>query len=233
MHNHMRMYIASICCNIAYCHWLEPARWMYSHLLDGDIASNQLSWQWVSGTFSNKKYYANQENINKFFKSEQKGTFLDVDYAVIDKIETPKSLKETSPLEIDVYLPKIKDLSLLENKNSLIYNYYNIDPYWHKEESFQRILLLEPSKFERFPVSSKCINFALELSKNIPKVILYVGEFEELLTHINSEKILYKEHPLNYNYKGLQEPRDWLSHVNGYFPSFFAFWKKCKKELIQ
>ena len=67
MHNHMRMYVASICCNIARCHWLVPAQWMHSHLLDGDLASNHLSWQWVAGAFSNKKYYANQENINAFF----------------------------------------------------------------------------------------------------------------------------------------------------------------------
>jgi len=53
MHNHMRMYIASICCNIANSHWLAPAKWMYAHLLDGDCASNQLSWQWVAGAFSN------------------------------------------------------------------------------------------------------------------------------------------------------------------------------------
>jgi deoxyribodipyrimidine photo-lyase len=75
MHNHMRMYVASICCNIANSHWLAPAKWMYAHLLDGDLASNQLSWQWVAGVFSNKKYYANQENINTFFDSSQKNTF--------------------------------------------------------------------------------------------------------------------------------------------------------------
>ena len=55
MHNHMRMYVASICCNIAQCHWSEPAKWLYAHLLDGDIASNQLNWQWVCGSNANKK----------------------------------------------------------------------------------------------------------------------------------------------------------------------------------
>ncbi|MEY4279520.1 MAG: hypothetical protein RL377_1524, partial [Bacteroidota bacterium] len=46
LHNHIRMYIASIACNIGKAHWLQPSRWMYYHLLDGDIASNNCSWQW-------------------------------------------------------------------------------------------------------------------------------------------------------------------------------------------
>jgi deoxyribodipyrimidine photo-lyase len=66
LHNHIRMYLAAIACNIAKAHWLQPSKWMYYHLLDGDIASNNCSWQWVSGAFSGKKYYCNQENINKY-----------------------------------------------------------------------------------------------------------------------------------------------------------------------
>ncbi|MDX1409150.1 MAG: FAD-binding domain-containing protein, partial [Saprospiraceae bacterium] len=66
MHNHLRMYLAAITCNIGRSHWRTPAQWMYYHLLDGDWASNALSWQWVAGTNSRRKYIANQDNINKF-----------------------------------------------------------------------------------------------------------------------------------------------------------------------
>ena len=233
MHNHMRMYVASICCNVARSHWLEPSRWLYANLLDGDLASNQLSWQWVAGAFSNKKYYANQDNINHFFRSSQKETFLDIDYSLFDKIEIPKTLRQTSPLKENCHLPDLKNQPHLKNEDSLIYNYYNLDPFWHKDGEFQRILLLEPSIFKKHPVNSKCIDFALRLSQNIPDIKIYVGEFGELLNHISSEKIYFREHPLNIEYKGVEEPRDWLSNVSGYFPSFFSFWKKCKKELVQ
>ena len=40
LHNHVRMYVASIACNIGSANWLAPAQWMYYHLLDGDLASN-------------------------------------------------------------------------------------------------------------------------------------------------------------------------------------------------
>jgi deoxyribodipyrimidine photo-lyase len=68
----------------------------------------------------------------------------------------------------------------------------------------------------------------LDLSKNIPFIKVFVGEFEELV--IGDSEIYFKEHPLNYNYKGTKDSRDWISSVNGYYPSFFRFWNKLKKE---
>ena len=232
MHNHMRMYIASICCNVAKSHWREPSRWMYYYLLDGDLASNQLSWQWVAGSFSNKKYVANQENINHFFHGTQRDTFLDIPYEHFDGLEIPEILTHTTGLKVSSALPTRNTMSF-KNQKTLIYNYYNLDPEWHTEGEFQRIFLLEPSVFSRYPVGTNCIEFAQNLSKNIPDIKIFVGEFNDLLEQIDEEHIVYKEHPLNAQYKGLEEPRDWISSVNGYFPSFFSFWKKVKRELQQ
>ena len=69
----------------------------------------------------------------------------------------------------------------------------------------------------------------LSLAKNIKSINIFVGEFHELKI-INAE-VYFKEHPLNYNYKGIEDSRDWMSSVKGYYPSFFNFWKKVKKEL--
>ncbi len=232
MHNHMRMYVASICCNLANSHWLQPAKWMYSHLLDGDLASNHLSWQWIAGSFSSKKYFANQDNINTYFRSTQKETFLDVDYDQFNFIKTPPVLIETTTLNNTTPLPPVDLPNLNSNKTTLIYNYYNLDPIWYEGKDVERVLLLEPSVFFKNPVSQNAINFALALSKNIPDIKVFVGEFSDLQKQLNPEKIIYKEHPLNFNYQGYQEPREWMSNVTGYFPSFFAFWKKCKNEII-
>jgi len=233
MHNHMRMYVASICTNIAKSHWLTPAKWMYSHLYDGDLASNHLSWQWVAGTISKKKYYANQDNINKFFHSSQKNTFLDVDYEQFSSLKTPDALSNSVTYDLETSLPKLKRPILERNKTTLVYNYYNLDASWHPEEDVQRIFLLEASFFKENPVSQNCINFVFDLAKNIEGIQIFIGEFQELLEEVNSDRIIFKEHPTNRHYKGKEEPRDWLCDVTGYFPSFFAFWKKCKKLLKQ
>lgn len=231
MHNHMRMYVASICCNIGRSHWLTPARWMYAHLLDGDIASNHLSWQWIVGTFSKKRYVANQENINRFFHSDQRGTFLDVTYEELPLLPIPSILKENSAFHLTSSLPPPSNNAELKNLPTLVYNYYNLDPNWHTGSKMQRVLLLEPKIFEQYPVHVRCINFIFNLATNIPNVKVFVGSFEQLNNIVSRENIRYKEHPLNCHYLGHEEPRDWISSIRDYYPSFFAFWKRCKKEL--
>ena len=111
----------------------------------------------------------------------------------------------------------------------MVYNYYNLDPEWETDQDVQRIFLIEPSIFEKYPVSQKCLDFALALSKNIPNCQLFIGEFRDLKEKLGTAEIVYKEHPLNKNYQGTEASRDWLSSVTGYHRSFFSFWKQCKK----
>jgi deoxyribodipyrimidine photo-lyase len=231
LHNHVRMYIASAATNVGRCAWIEPAKWMYYHLLDGDWASNALSWQWVCGAKSNKLYFANQENINKYTLTDQSGTFLDVEYDKLPEIEIPNELQELERFELQTELPESRFLEVNSEEPFFIYNYYNVDPFWRAAEKGNRILLLEPSVFEKYPVSKKCIDFCIDLAKeNIPNVQIFVGEFSELQQMCNST-IYFKEHPLN-NYVGQEDSRDWMSGVKGEFSSFFSFWKKVKKEIV-
>lgn len=238
LHNHIRMYLSSIICNIGKAHWLNPSKWMYYHLLDGDIASNNCSWQWVAGAFSSKKYYCNQENINKYTFSNQTDTFLDTSYKALVDIPIPLSLQAKENFDLHTKLPETKfpliDISL----PTLIYNSYNLDSNWKKEENVNRILLLEPSHFKAFPVSEKVIEFVMNLAKHIIGIQIYVGEVEEIVNVYKasniepSEKIISKEHPAFDYYPGVKEERAWMfPSVTGYHPSFFSYWKKCERLL--
>ena len=231
MHNHVRMYVASLCTNIAKCHWSEPAKWLYHHLLDGDWASNALSWQWVAGSNSNKKYYANQGNINKFCYSKQWGTFIDVSYEELTEMKFPQELEPIISCDLKTNLPKSNGVLIDPSLPSLIYNFYNLDPHWKSGMNANRVLLLEPSHFEKYPISDKSVQFMLDLSKNISGIQVFVGEFQDFKNTDSLGRVIYKEHPTNSHYKGTEESRDWMFSVEGYYPSFFAFWKKCKKEL--
>jgi deoxyribodipyrimidine photo-lyase len=66
LHNHERMWLASWLVHVRGVRWQAGADWFLSHLLDGDPASNHLSWQWVAGTFSAKPYLFNRENLETF-----------------------------------------------------------------------------------------------------------------------------------------------------------------------
>ncbi len=67
LHNHARMWFASIWIFTLRLPWRIGADVFYRHLLDGDPASNTLSWRWVAGLHTRGKYYAAQScNIAKF-----------------------------------------------------------------------------------------------------------------------------------------------------------------------
>ena len=125
MHNHMRMYTAALVTNIGKSHWLLPSKWMYYHLLDGDWASNRCSWQWVCGANSNKKYIANQENINRFSATQQQGTFLDLPYESLPPKMIPKVLQETSQLVISNFTENFDENFTITR----IYTDSNGDPF--------------------------------------------------------------------------------------------------------
>ena len=66
IHNHARMWLSSYVIHWLGVDWHLAARWMHDLLIDGDQASNSLSWQWVASTFSSKPYFFNKENLRKF-----------------------------------------------------------------------------------------------------------------------------------------------------------------------
>ncbi len=66
LHNHARMWIAAYLIHWRKIRWQTGARWFLQHLLDGDPASNNLSWQWIASTFSHKPYYFNRDNLEQF-----------------------------------------------------------------------------------------------------------------------------------------------------------------------
>jgi deoxyribodipyrimidine photo-lyase len=232
MHNHARMYTASIVCNIGKAHWHQPSRWMYYHLLDGDLASNNCSWQWVASAFASKKYYCNQENINKYCNTSQRNTFLDRSYDELPEMDIPDLLRDTSSLHLQTTLPVTSSPEIDASKPILIYNSYNLDPNWRKEEDVHRILLLEPSHFELYPVNKNVIRFILDLSKNIKDIEIVVAEFNDLLEQAAGATFISKEHPAFEHYTGIKDSRDWMfPQVTGYHPSFFSFWKKTERYL--
>jgi deoxyribodipyrimidine photo-lyase len=67
LHNHARMWTASIWIHTLQLPWQLGADWFLRHLLDGDPASNTLSWRWVAGLHTRgKTYLARPDNIRKY-----------------------------------------------------------------------------------------------------------------------------------------------------------------------
>ena len=88
LHNHARMWLASYVVHVRKVHWRVAADWLYGHLLDGDLASNHLSWQWVAGTSSHKPYLFNADNVARYAPESwhSAGSVIDTSYEALDRM---------------------------------------------------------------------------------------------------------------------------------------------------
>ncbi|CAN5434126.1 hypothetical protein BH10ACT3_BH10ACT3_08440 [soil metagenome] len=86
MHNRARMIVASFLTKDLYLDWRLGAEHFMRHLLDGDVANNQLNWQWTAGTGSDT-------NPNRIFNPTVQSTRFDPDGEYIRR-----------------YLPALKDV---------------------------------------------------------------------------------------------------------------------------
>lgn len=87
LHNHARLWLASYVVHLRKVHWRVGADWLVSHLLDGDLASNHLSWQWVAGTGSAKPYLFNADNVARYAPPDwhSEGSVLDTSYDTLEQ----------------------------------------------------------------------------------------------------------------------------------------------------
>ena len=230
LHNHGRMWVAMLACNVAKANWQNMSRWLYYHLIDGDLASNTLSWQWVAGTSVNKRYVANQSLINDLSEPTQEDTYLSVEREQVEHIELPTALKESQAFSYTMNYPDSDDVSDVSNDTVFLYHPWSIDPQWRKDESGKRIFIIEPKWFDRFPVSPKVLEHMLSLLKtHVPHASIFVGNVEEL-PGIDTATVHSKYHPATTYFPGTIDASEELyPEVQGYHQSFTKFWQACQK----
>jgi deoxyribodipyrimidine photo-lyase len=106
LHNHARMWFASYWVHVERLPWQLGAAFFLRHLLDGDAASNTLSWRWVAGLHTaGKRYLVRRSNIEKYldpaWRHDPTG-LARLDDAVIAGLEAAAPLprvEHPSPLE--------------------------------------------------------------------------------------------------------------------------------------
>lgn len=150
LHNHTRMWFASIWIFTLELPWQLGAEFFMQHLYDGDAASNTLGWRWVAGVQTQGKHYlASEWNIKKFTNNRFQNIKL-------NENAPPKiSGKSYQIIKQDFNNPqKIENKSLLIFENNLSFEITDF-----KENNFKKIYL----------VSNKNENRAIKLSEKLVK----------------------------------------------------------------
>ena len=151
LHNHVRMWFASIWTFTLELPWQLGAEFFMKHLYDGDAASNTLGWRWVAGIQTQGKHYlASEWNIKKFTNNRFQNIKL-------NENATPKvSEKSYSIIKQDFNNPKN-----LEEKNLLIFeNNLSFEITDFKENKFKKIyIILNKNENRSIKLSEKLLKF--------------------------------------------------------------------------
>jgi deoxyribodipyrimidine photo-lyase len=155
LHNHARMWFASIWIFTLGLPWQKGAEFFMSHLFDGDAASNTLSWRWVAGLQTKGKHYLAQSwNISKFLNKQYKN--IELRENALPLVENREY--QISPIEIPKSKSKNNYLIVFENdlgiENLKIKDYKKI--YFILLDNSQRTLKLD----------LKVLNYKKNLIKN-------------------------------------------------------------------
>ena len=151
LHNHTRMWFASIWIFTLELPWQLGAEFFMQHLYDGDAASNTLGWRWVAGIQTQGKHYlASEWNIKKFTNNRFQNIKL-------NENAPPKiSEKNYSIIKQDFINPQD-----LEGKNLIIFeNNLSFEITDFKENNFKKIYIVAVKNENRsIKLSEKSVKF--------------------------------------------------------------------------
>ena len=150
LHNHTRMWFASIWIFTLELPWQLGAEFFMQHLYDGDAASNTLGWRWVAGVQTQGKHYlASEWNINKFTNNRFKNIKLNENAPPIFSDKTYSINKK------DFLNPEIlEDKTLLIFENNMTFEFSDF-----KEHQFKKILLVSNETNRTIKLSEKVLKF--------------------------------------------------------------------------
>ena len=161
LHNHARMWFASIWIFTLDLPWQLGAEFFMKHLYDGDAASNTLGWRWVAGIQTQgKNYLASEWNIKKFTNNRFSNIKL-------NENAPPKTNNKTyaaSKLEFN-------NPQNLEEKNLLIFeNNLSFEISDFKDQKFKKVFLISNKNENRtIELSEKLVKFKSQLIEDQKK----------------------------------------------------------------
>ena len=190
LHNHTRMWFASIWIFTLELPWQLGAEFFMKHLYDGDAASNTLGWRWVAGVQTQGKHYlASEWNIKKFTNNR-------FDNIKLNENAPPKISEKTYSIIKQNFSNKdINDRNLLVFENNLSFETGDF-----KNNNFKKIYI----------ISNKNENRSIKLSEKVIK-------FKSLL--IDDQKERLKNTSIDYEVMDISEIKNINDDVIALYPT--------------
>ena len=223
LHNHTRMWFASIWIFTLNLPWQLGANFFMRHLFDGDSASNTLSWRWVAGLQTvGKHYLATSSNISKYTNN---------------KFE-PKNLNEDASPLTDNKIYNVKDINYTNTEQSsdsliMLDNDLSLKDSEHLLEKYKYIYLIHlPNESRCIKLSDNVINFKYAILKDFSDIytnseILNGGDIKKVIDANQNIDVIYPCIGENLSFLEKHNDDKKLNYIYRYEDLFC--WKYAKK----
>ena len=224
LHNHTRMWFASIWIFSLKLPWQLGAEFFLQHLYDGDAASNTLGWRWVAGVQTKGKHYiATEWNIKKFTNNRFNNIKLNENAPPVNEDKFYKIISKN----FNNLLPT-DDRALIVFDNNLSFETSDF-----VNQKFDKILLVSnDNKNRQIILSEKLIEFKNALIKDQKKrlnersINCEIISIEDLLKIKDKIYALYPEVGENLDYLNLNN----LENISFLYRKIDQYsWKFCNK----
>ena len=185
LHNHARMWFASIWIFTLKLPWQLGAEFFLQHLYDGDAASNTLGWRWVAGIQTKgKNYLASEWNIKKFTNNRFQNIKLNENAVPI-----------LSEKNYSINIKDFVNVEILENQSLLVFeNNLSFETTDFQDIKFKKILLIDhKNNYRTINLSESVTNFKSGLledqkkrleEKSINCEIININEIKNITENI-------------------------------------------------
>ena len=199
LHNHTRMWFASIWIFTLKLPWQKGAEFFLRHLYDGDAASNTLGWRWVAGIQTKgKNYVAQSWNIEKFTNNRyQKIKLNDNAVPLVDRREY--NLNQIENTDNNLYS---KNLIFFENDLNL--EKFNLDKY----QNIYSVLL--DNEHRKIKLDGKVLEFKKKLIANTIKTF---SKNIKLISNSSYFDLLNEKKDFDVIYPSIGENKSFLNNL--------------------
>ena len=194
LHNHTRMWFASIWIFTLNLPWQKGAEFFMKHLFDGDAASNTLSWRWVAGLQTKGKHYVAQAwNISKFTNNKYQNVKLNENALPL----TDNREYKLSPINLDYDDNANENLLVFENE-------LNLEN--HKLKNYKNIyLILLTNEVRKIKLEKKVLDFKTKIindqKRRLDQIkILNEIELQSLAKEVLSFDVIHPSIGENYSF---------------------------------
>ncbi len=242
IHNHARMWLASYLVHWRDTDWRLAADWMHNQLLDGDYASNHLSWQWVASTFSSKPYFFNRDNLAKYSHHQYcdactaRCPFQDSYSNLEQKLFKPtqQDVCQFKPLRAEAKTSTLGHQTIVWVHDEMLNSEHSLMQLPH-----DKVFIFDLDYYQDWSVIR--LQFIADCLAEMPNVTVWVGNTNQVLSHLKINTIITQNTP-NLSLKELVSAYPVMWHAEDKvcdtslspadIKSFSRFWKIASAQFI-